>query len=147
MYPQLLGIQTQWTPIISESQIRTFQANHYYPQNTFIYYDGNIYRNPTAFTSTGTFNLSNWVEIITNLSADNVAYSNSILGAQIVNLQQTLDNIIPRLKAIEDAIYNWNDDKTTKIPRGTINITSGGPNSNWIIQSRPKNQNNDLNFE
>ena len=41
----------------------------------------------------------------------------------------------------------WANDKTTKIPRGTINITSGGPNSNWIIQSRDKNQNNDLNFE
>ncbi len=136
-----------WIPLISESQIRTFQPNHYYPANTLIYYDGILYRNPTAFTSTSTFVPTNWQRIITNLSADDVAYTNSILGDQIVNLRQTLDNLIPRIKAIEDAIYNWANDKTTKIPRGTINITSGGPNSNWIIQSRDKNQNNDLNFE
>lgn len=52
-----------------------------------------------------------------------------------------------RVSDIENAIYNWGNDKTTKIPRGTINITSGGYNSNWIIQSRAKNQDNDLNFE
>lgn len=62
-------------------------------------------------------------------------------------LTNKVNDLAGRLSAIENAIYNWSADKSTKIPRGTINITSGGPNSNWIIQSRAKNQNEDLNFE
>ena len=49
-------------------------------------------------------------------------------------------------KAKNELVKTLND-KETKIPRGTINITSGGRTSNWIIQSREKNQNNDLNFQ
>ena len=63
------------------------------------------------------------------------------------SLKDTVTGIEKRLLAIESAIYNWANDKTTKIPRGTINITSGGRQSNWIIQSRAKDQNEDLNFE
>lgn len=62
---------------------------------------------------------------------------------ELTNLVGTFER---RLSDIEDAIYNWANDKTTKIPRGTINITSGGAQSNWIIQSRAKDQDEDLNF-
>ena len=62
---------------------------------------------------------------------------------ELANLVGTFER---RLSDIENAIYNWTDDKTTKIPRGTINITSGGAQSNWIIQSRAKDQDEDLNF-
>lgn len=62
-------------------------------------------------------------------------------------LNTALQALTNRVGDIEGAIYNWDNDKTTKIPRGTINITSGGPTSNWIIQSRDKNQNNDLDFQ
>lgn len=62
-------------------------------------------------------------------------------------INNAISALADRVAAIESAIYNWADDKTTKIPRGTINITSGGYNSNWIIQSRAKDQDNDLNFE
>lgn len=62
-------------------------------------------------------------------------------------INNAISALTDRVAAIESAIYNWADDKTTKIPRGTINITSGGYNSNWIIQSRAKDQDNDLNFE
>lgn len=62
---------------------------------------------------------------------------------ELTNLVGTFER---RLSDIEEAIYNWANDKTTKIPRGTINITSGGAQSNWIIQSRAKDQDEDLNF-
>lgn len=62
-------------------------------------------------------------------------------------LESRLNDLEKRLKSIEDAIYDWPNDKSTKIPRGTINVTSGGYNSQWGIFSRPKNQNDDLNFE
>lgn len=63
---------------------------------------------------------------------------------ELTELVATFNN---RLSDIENAIYNWTSDKTTKIPRGTINITSGGPTSNWIIQSRDKDQDQDLDFQ
>lgn len=62
-------------------------------------------------------------------------------------INNAISALTDRVAAIENAIYNWSNDKATKIPRGTINITSGGYNSNWIIQSRAKDQDNDLNFE
>lgn len=65
----------------------------------------------------------------------------------VTRLTNALQALTQRVTDIESAIYNWGSDKTTKIPRGTINITSGGYNSNWIIQSRAKNQDEDLNFE
>lgn len=65
---------------------------------------------------------------------------------RINELNERIADLTQRLAAIENAIYNWSTDKNTAIPRGTINITSGGPTSNWIIQSRAKNQNNDLDF-
>lgn len=72
-----------------------------------------------------------------------IAQLTEIIGA----LNLALQALTNRVGDIEGAIYNWANDKTTKIPRGTINITSGGPTSNWIIQSREKNQNNDLDFQ
>lgn len=62
------------------------------------------------------------------------------------NLQDALDTLAARVKAIEDAIYDWTNDKTTKIPRATINATSGGYTSNNGIFCRAKNQNNDIDF-
>lgn len=71
-----------------------------------------------------------------------IAQLTEIVGA----LNLALRALTNRVGDIEGAIYNWEDDKTTKIPRGTINITSGGAQSNWIIQSRAKDQDEDLNF-
>lgn len=69
---------------------------------------------------------------------------------QLFELITQLDNKITaltnRISDIENAIYNWTNDKTTKIPRGTINVTSGGYTSDYGIFSRTKNQDEDLNF-
>ncbi len=98
-------------------------------------------------------NLSNRVDALEQ-RVNNLNTSLTEQIARIDNLYELMtqvnnriDALINRISDIESAIYNWANDKTTKIPRGTINITSGGYNSDWIIQSRAKNQDNDLNFE
>ena len=63
--------------------------------------------------------------------------------AQLTELVATYEN---RIADIENAIYNWSADKTTKIPRGNINITSGGHSSGNGIYSRAVDTNEDLNF-
>ena len=64
--------------------------------------------------------------------------------AQLTELVATYTN---RIAAIENAIYDWASDKNTKIPRGNINITSGGINSGNGIYTRAVDTNEDLNFE
>ncbi len=51
-----------------------------------------------------------------------------------------------RIADIENAIYNWASDKNTKIPRGNINVTSGGYSSGNGIYTRATNTDEDLNF-
>lgn len=63
--------------------------------------------------------------------------------AQLTELVATYEN---RIADIENAIYNWATDKQTKIPRGNINITSGGRNSGNGIYTRATDTNEDLNF-
>lgn len=63
--------------------------------------------------------------------------------AQLTELVATYEN---RIADIENAIYNWSTDKNTKIPRGNINVTSGGRNSGNGIYTRAVDTNEDLNF-
>ena len=63
------------------------------------------------------------------------------------SLQNQINALGNRISDIENAIYNWANDKNTKIPRGNINVTSGGYNSGNGIFSRTANQNNDLDFQ
>lgn len=112
---------------------------------------------------TGMYELFSLSGALTNIENTISALTQRVanLEAAVTNINNRLDNqetrinelnelcatLNSRLSAIENAIYNWSTDKNTAIPRGTINITSGGPTSDWIIQSRAKNQNNDLSFE
>lgn len=106
------------------------------------------------------FNLNDAIDTIntainnTNLRIDNLENRVTTIEGDISNLRRAVNELTElvatfnnRLSDIENAIYNWTSDKTTKIPRGTINITSGGPTSNWIIQSRAKDQDQDLDFQ
>lgn len=105
------------------------------------------------------FNLNDAIDTIntainnTNLRIDNLEDRVTTIENDMSQLRRAINELTElvatfnnRLSDIENAIYNWTSDKTTKIPRGTINITSGGPTSNWIIQSRDKNQDQDLDF-
>lgn len=86
---------------------------------------------------------------ITAINTTLATHTNQInqINQQIETINDTLTSLAARLQAIENAIYNWTSDKTTKIPRGNINITSGGYTGNNGIFTRTKNQENDLNFE
>lgn len=61
----------------------------------------------------------------------------------LTELVATYEN---RIADIEGAIYNWASDKSTKIARGNINVTSGGYNSGNGIYTRAVDTNEDLNF-
>ena len=61
-------------------------------------------------------------------------------------LNLALQALTNRVSDIEGAIYNWDTDKVTKIPRANINVTSGGYNSGNGIYSRAVDTNEDLNF-
>lgn len=90
--------------------------------------------------------LENRVTTINNTLNQQIARINNLyeIATQLDNKITAVSN---RVSDIENAIYNWGNDKATKIPRATINVTSGGPNSDNIIQCRAKNQDNDLDFQ
>lgn len=86
---------------------------------------------------------------ITAINTTLANHTNQInqINQQIETINETLTSLAARLQAIENAIYNWTSDKITKIPRGNINITSGGYTGNNGIFTRTKDSENDLNFE
>lgn len=89
--------------------------------------------------------LDSRVTTVTNNLATQTARINQLFEIT-TQINNALSALADRVSAIENAIYNWSNDKATKIPRGTINVTSGGYNSDNGIFSRAKNQNEDLNF-
>lgn len=85
---------------------------------------------------------------VTNLAQRVTILENKIIEqnqkiAALTELVATYEN---RIADIENAIYNWSTDKNTKIPRGNINVTSGGYNSGNGIYTRAVDTNEDLNF-
>jgi uncharacterized coiled-coil protein SlyX len=89
--------------------------------------------------------LENRVTTINNTLTQQIARINNLyeIATQLDNKITALSN---RISAIENAIYNWVNDKNTKIPRGNINVTSGGYSSGNGIYPRATNTNEDLNF-
>lgn len=85
---------------------------------------------------------------ITSLKNRVTILENKILeqNQKIAQLTESVSTLAGRLEDIENAIYNWPTDKTTKIPRANINVTSGGYNSGNGIYSRAVNTDEDLDF-
>ena len=90
-------------------------------------------------------NLSNTVSSIGNNLASQTSRINQLFEIT-TSLQNQINALSDRISAIENAIYNWASDKTTKIARGNINVTSGGYTSGNGIYTRTPDTNNDLNF-
>ena len=65
---------------------------------------------------------------------------------QFTQVNAQINSLGDRISAIENAIYNWANDKTTKIARGNINITSGATSSSKGIFTHDGQANDDLNF-
>lgn len=97
-------------------------------------------------TITGDY--SNLVQRVTTLEGQITVQNQKIqaLTELVAQYQQAVTALTNRVSDIEGAIYNWASDKTTKIPRGNINVTSGGYSSGNGIYTRATNTNNDLNF-
>lgn len=85
---------------------------------------------------------------ITSLKNRVTILENKILeqNQKIAQMIESVSTLAGRLEYIENAIYNWPTDKTTKIPRANINVTSGGYNSGNGIYSRAVNTDEDLDF-
>ena len=66
---------------------------------------------------------------------------------QFTQVNNQINALGDRISAIENAIYNWANDKTTKIARGNINIYSGDTNSSKGIFTHDGNANDDLDFQ
>lgn len=70
---------------------------------------------------------------------------------RVTNLETRMTNVENRTSAIENAIYNWGNDKTTKIARGNINVygdinNSGSHNSGIFTHNPNTNVTNDQYF-
>lgn len=93
-----------------------------------------------------TFNLKSKLEQIDNTLNDHQTQINN-LSNRITQVANDLANLANRVSQIENAIYNWTNDKSTKIPRGNINLTSGGPDSGKGFFTHDGKANNDLDFQ
>ena len=102
-----------------------------------LYWDGNAWV---------TFNLKSELERIDNTLNDHQTQINN-LSNRITHVANDLANLTNRVSQIENAIYNWTNDKSTKIPRGNINLTSGGPDSGKGFFTHDGKANNDLDFQ
>lgn len=106
--------------------------------------------NLQGFVNTTDTTLENHTASINVLQTDIQALQNSLalLTKRVTNLETRMTNLEnrvtvvegdvtnlkSRVSSIEGAIYNWSNDKTTKIPRGTINVY-GDPNGTGTSQS------------
>ena len=102
-----------------------------------------LYWNGNAWV---TFNLKSELERIDNTLNDHQTQINN-LSNRITQVANDLANLTNRVSQIENAIYNWTNDKSTKIPRGNINLTSGGPDSGKGFFTHDGKANNDLDFQ
>lgn len=85
-----------------------------------------------------TFNLKNALDAINN-KLDNHETRITNIENKLTQIEQQITQLGNRVSEIENAIYNWADDKGTKIPRGNINLFSGEWGGNQAIMSRPWN--------
>ena len=75
----------------------------------------------------------------------------NLVEQNITALNATVNNLESRLHAIENAIFNWTNDKSTKIARGHINVYGDITNNDshtWGVFTHATNNNitNDLYF-
>lgn len=84
-------------------------------------------------------------------SITNLQNQINALGDRVSALEDTVADQGNRLSAIENAIFNWTGDKTTKIARGNINVYGDNGNANShdhgiFTHDKNTNVNDDLYF-
>ena len=111
--------------------------------NIDVKHDGDVlYWNGEAWV---TFNLKNALDAINN-KLDNHETRITNIETKLTQIEQQITQLGNRISQIENAIYNWTNDKSTKIPRGNINIFSGDWGGANYIRSRDGTPDNDLRF-
>lgn len=93
-----------------------------------------------------TFNLKEALDAISN-KLDNHETRITNIENKLTQIEQQITQLGNRVSEIENAIYNWTNDKSTKIARGNINITSGNTDSSKGIFTHDGQANDDLNFQ
>lgn len=93
------------------------------------------------------FNLQHYMDVtdehLTNIdnTLENLQTQINNLNTRVRNLEDRMTAVENRISAIEGAIYNWANDKTTKIPRGNVNfygdITNTGSHAHGIFSHDP----------
>ena len=92
-----------------------------------------------------TFNLKEALDAINN-KLDNHETRITNIENKLTQIEQQITQLGNRISQIENAIYNWTNDKSTKIPRGNINIFSGDWGGANYIRSSDGTHDNDLRF-
>ena len=111
--------------------------------NIDVKHEGDVlYWNGTAWV---TFNLKEALDAINN-KLDNHETRITNIENKLTQIEQQITQLGNRISQIENAIYNWTNDKSTKIPRGNINIFSGDWGGANYIRSRDGTPDNDLRF-
>lgn len=78
-------------------------------------------------------------------SGDTLVWNSTTNKWEVYPVKDKIDDLNDRLTKIENAIYDWPSDPNSKIPRGNINLFSGGMGSNQWIRTRDGVNNGDLN--
>lgn len=105
----------------------------------------NGFSNGDILINAGTSTSPNWINFKTYNKTGK--YPNKTFKEYITAVESDITDLQNRVKAIENAIYNWSQDKSTKIPRGNINIYSGGVGNTGILTRTPGDNTNDLRFQ
>lgn len=105
----------------------------------------NSFSNGDILINGGTASAPQWVNFKTYNTTGK--YPNVTFKQYLNKLEADITDLQNRVSNIENAIYNWSQDKSTKIPRGNINIYSGGVGNTGILTKTPGNNTNDLRFQ
>ena len=105
----------------------------------------NSFKNGEVLINGGTETDPEWIDFKTYFT-NKGKYPNKTFLEWKEALENDITNLQQRLLAIENAIYNWNNDKNTKIPRSNINLYSGDVGNVGIISKNPGDNPNDLIF-
>jgi predicted nucleic acid-binding Zn-ribbon protein len=73
--------------------------------------------------------MSDLETIVSNISFDNVYQQINNVSEEVMANTLRINSLTTRVDSIEGAIFDWATDKTTKIPRGTINLYTGSSSS------------------